>query len=361
MNGRERVIAALRHQAVDRVPYGEFAVDCDTVAAVLGRRTYLRNKAACQIAFWEGRRDEVAQSWREDFVAFYRKMDCFDILNVCATAAGLLPPKDYQPDPPRRIAKDTWEDRHGRIYKYSPITNDITCVHDPVAAARQWTVEEFDNAPPPRPPDPSVYEVVDALIAEFQGERFLCGHSGGEAGWLLLGGMERGLMMFIEKPEVVRAAIRAETRNANLRDDWAVRPGQDGVLWGADFAYRSGPLISPAMWRDFCLPAYKERTARLHERGQFVIKHACGNNLPLLEDFVAAGFDCYQSLQATAGVHLAELKPTWGRKICLWGGMPLEVLQSGTPAEVRAEVRRALEVAAPGNCLLYTSPSPRDS
>jgi len=353
LNSRERVIAALRHEPVDRVPYGEFSVDSDTVARVLGHETYLRNKAASQIALWEGRREEVAQSWREDFIAFYRKMDCFDILNCCSMAAGTLPPKGYTPNPPRKTGDDTWEDRQGRVYKYSPTTNDITCVHDPVAAARQWTVAEFDESPDPSPPDPSVYEVVDALLAEFRGERFLTGHSGSEAGWLLLGGMERGLMMFVEQPEVVRSAIRAETRHGNVRDTWAVRPGQDAAFWGADFAYRSGPFISPAMWREFCLPAYTERTARLHARGQFVLKHACGNNLPLLDGFVEAGFDCYQSLQSSAGVHLADLKPTYGRKMCLWGGMPLEVLQSGTPTQVRAEVRRALQVGTPGSGFIF--------
>ena len=353
MNGRQRIIAALRHEPVDRVPYGEFAVDYDTVAAVLGRPTFLRNKAGSQIALWEGRRAEVAQSWREDFIEFYRKMDCFDILNVCSMACGLLPPRDYQPDPPRRIDGETWEDREGRIFKFSPTTNDITCVHDPVSAALVWTVEEFETAPPPKPPDESVYEVVDALIAEFRGERFICGHSGEEAAWQLLGGMERGLMLFVEQPEVVRAAIRAAVRSAKVKDSWAIRQGQDGVIWGSDFAYKSGPLISPVLWHEMCFPAYKERTARLHARGQFVIKHACGNNLPLLDDFVAAGFDAYQSLQASAGVHLAELKPTYGRKLCLWGGMPLEVLQSGTTGEVRAEVRRALAVGPTGSGFIF--------
>lgn len=353
MNSRQRIIAALRHEPVDRIPYGEFAVDYDTVAAVLGRETYVRNKAASMIALWEGRRDEVAQSYLEDFKAFYRKMDCFDILNVCAMASGLLPPKDYEPDPPRKVDETTWEDRQGRVYKYSAATNDITCVHDPVAAARVWTVEEFDDAPPPEPPDPSVYEVVDALIAEFRGERFIAGHSGGEAGWVLLGGMERGLMAYVEQPEVVKAAIRNAVRQGNARDAWTIRDGQDGVLWGADFAYKSGPFISPKMWHEFCFPAYKERTEQMHRRGQFVLKHACGNNLPLLEDFVAAGFDAYQSLQATAGVHLADLKPTYGRKLCLWGGMPLEVLQSGTTDQVRAEVRKALDVGPPGGGFIF--------
>jgi len=353
VNSRQRVIAALQHQPVDRLPYGEFSVDFDTVSAVLGRETFLRNKAGSMIALWEGRRDEVAQSWREDFIEFYRKMDCFDILNVCAMAAGLLPPKDYQPAPPRKIDQGTWQDRQGRVFKYSSTTHDITCVEDPVARQGRWTVEEFDAAPPPQPPDPSVYEVVDALIAEFRGQRFLCGPSGGEAGWTLLGGMERGLMMFIEAPEVVKAAIRCNVRDGRVKDGWAIRDGQDGVLWGADFAYNAGPMISPAMWHEFCFPAYKARCGHLHQRGQFVLKHACGNNLPLLDDFVAAGFDAYQSLQATAGVHLDALKHDYGDRLCLWGGLPLEILQSGTADEVRAAVRQALEVGAPGSGFIF--------
>jgi len=354
VNSRERVTAALRHEPVDRVPYGEFAVDYDTVAAVLGRETFVRNKAGSMIALWEGRRDEVAQSWREDYIEFYRKMDCFDILNPAAMATSLLPPRGYDfSDSPTRVDAETWQDPEGRVYRYSSVTNDITCVDDPVARSRQWTVEEFDDAAPPEPADPSCYEVLDALIAEFRGDRFVCGHGGGEAGWILLGGMERGLMAFIEQPEVVKAAIRSAVRQANARDAWAVRDGQDGVVWGADFAYKAGPMISPAMWHEFCFPAYKERTERMHRRGQFVLKHACGNNLALLHDFVAAGFDAYQSLQATAGVHLADLKPAYGDALCLWGGMPLEVLQSGTADQVRAEVRKALEVGAPGSGFIF--------
>ncbi|HOI55762.1 MAG TPA: uroporphyrinogen decarboxylase family protein [Phycisphaerae bacterium] len=353
MNSRQRIVAALRHEPVDRIPYGEFAVDYDTVAAVLGRETFLRNKAGSTIAFWESRRDEVAQSWREDFIEFYRRMDCFDILNVAAMAGGLLPPKDYDPDPPRKIAPGTWQDRQGRVYKYSPTTNDITCVDDPVAREAVFTAAQFDNAPPRTRPDDSVYEVVDALIAAFRGERFLCGPSGGETGWTLVGGMERGLMMFIDQPDVVRAAIARATRDANAADAWAIRDGQDGAIWGADFAYKAGPMVSPAMWHEFCFPAYRERTERLHARGQFVLKHACGNNLPLLDDFVAAGFDCYQSLQATAGVHLDQLKASHGDRLCLWGGMPLEVLQSGTTDEVRAAVRQAVRVGAPGSGFIF--------
>jgi hypothetical protein len=56
MNSRERVLAVFRGQIPDRVPWGEFAVDFDTVERVIGRETFLRAKARSQIALWEGRR-----------------------------------------------------------------------------------------------------------------------------------------------------------------------------------------------------------------------------------------------------------------------------------------------------------------
>ena len=70
---------------------------------------------------------------------------------------------------------------------------------------------------------------MDALLAEFRGTRFLTGHSGGEAGWLLLGGMERGLMMFVEQPEVLGRRL-GEPEPRVERDPVRVDPGALGTV-----------------------------------------------------------------------------------------------------------------------------------
>ena len=96
MNSRERVLAALEHRPVDRLPLGFFAVDHDTVSRVLGRETFLRHKAKSQIALWEGRRAEVAQSWKEDTIEFYRRIGSYRYYSCkrhgfLGAAAGKLP------------------------------------------------------------------------------------------------------------------------------------------------------------------------------------------------------------------------------------------------------------------------------
>ncbi len=64
--------------------------------------------------------------------------------------------------------------------------------------------------------------------------------------------------------------------------------------------------------------------------------------------FVEIGYDCYQSIQPTADMDIAEVKKKYGRKIALWGGVPVEEMVGGTPEQVRRSVRRAMEVAKPG-------------
>jgi len=350
MNSRERVLAALEHRPVDRLPLGFFAVDHDTVSRVLGRETFLRHKAKSQIAMWEGRRAEVAQSWREDTIEFYRRMDLIDIIPASAMASSVLPPKNYQPERPEKIGEGNWRDREGRIFRYSPITDDITCIADPVLEKHSFNPKEFPIPEKIEPPDESCFEVVDSVIEAFRMERFVIGPSGNEAALVLLGdNYERGLLEFALNPEAVQAAHRRALALGELEDQFYIRPGQDAVLWGADFSYNSGPMISPETFREVCLPNIRQRTASVHRRNLKVIKHACGNNKLLLDYFIDAGYDCYQSIQKSAGMDMEELYSQYGKRLALWGGVEVENLFAGTAEDVRRDVRAVFRLAAEGN------------
>lgn len=352
MNSRERVLCVLEHKIPDRVPWGEYAIDYDTVEKILGHETYLRAKAKTQIALWEGRRDEVAQSWREDLIEFYKKLDFIDIINLSAMCTAMLPPKDYKPEKPKQIDENTWEFKDGRVYRYSPITGDITLIYDPNKWTREFKLEDFQYEEP-TPPDPSQFEVVDAVINEFRGKKFILGPDGGEVGFILLGDMERGLIEYVTNPEVVKRAIDVALYKANILDRYYIREGQDGVAWGTDFASNKGPFISPNMFREFCLPAIKERVKRVKSFGIKVLKHACGNNTLLMDMFIEAGYDAYQSIQETAGMDLKWLKEKYGDKIVLWGGVNVENLVSGTPDDVRRDARKAMEILKPGGGYIF--------
>ncbi len=364
MNSKERVVTVLNGRIPDKVPWGEWAVDFDTVEKILGHETYYRAKAKSQIAFWEGRRDEVVQSWIEDGIEFFRKMDCFDIVNIGAMASSVAPPKGYVPERPKNIDDTTWEYPDGRVYKYSEITADITKIHDPTVGKRSYTPADFDRKPDIDPPDESCFEVVDAFIDAFGADRFLMGPSGDEVGIYLLdgsfdeggGGFAHGLMQYIDNPETVKAAIRYEVAKNNVLDRHFIRRGQDAVAWGQDFASSAGPFISPDMFREFALPAIKARVRNVHEiYGIPVMKHACGNNNLLMDMFAEAGYDAYQSVQGSAGMDLGLIKSRYGDRFVCWGGISLESIVSGGAGDIRSEVRHAMETYKPGGRYIFGS------
>ncbi len=356
MDSKTRVKTTLNHEVPDKIPFGEFAIDFDTVEKLLGHETYVRAKAKSQIAFWEGRRDEVVQSWKEDGVALFKKLDFVDVILVNALSFGRVPPADYDPDPPKRLDETTWEDGEGRIFKLSEATMDITMVHDPKMWEREYRLGDYEGEPNVTPPDPSVFEVVDHLIEAFRDERYILGGSGHNVGMVMLGEMERALVEYMVNPDVVKAAGAFYYKQGVAEDEYLIRDGQDGVLWGQDYGYKTGPLISPEMFAEFVVPLTKKRVQDINTNfGLPVWQHACGNNWALLDMFVEMGFACYQSIQPTAEMDIREVKKQYGDKLCLWGGIPVEHLVDGTPEDIKKDVAYAVNSAKDGGGYIFGS------
>jgi uroporphyrinogen decarboxylase len=132
----------------------------------------------------------------------------------------------------------------------------------------------------------------------------------------------------------------------------------DVILFGDDLGGQGGPLISPAMYREF----FKERHARLFKRakelapGIRVLLHCCGGVRELLPDLIEAGLDAINPVQITcAGMDAAGLKRDFGRDLTFWGGGcdTRDILPNGTPGKIRDHVLRQLEILAPGGGYVF--------
>jgi uroporphyrinogen decarboxylase len=72
------------------------------------------------------------------------------------------------------------------------------------------------------------------------------------------------------------------------------------------------------------------------------------NCMPLLDVLAESGVDVLIGVDPAAW-DLTVAKQTLGGKVCLWGGVNGHLtVEQGSPEEVRAEVRRAMQVLAPG-------------
>ena len=353
MTSIERVRTTLRFQEPDKVPLALYVIDCDVAGAVLGRKTLIRDKAAQQIAFWEGRRDEVAEALKQDLVELFHKLDIYDC--IALRKMCYVPAKGYHPEAPRKIGDGLWEDRSGVRYKYSPLTNEIGTTGHPSNWDAEYTVDQFPLDPEVGPEDESVYEVYDYVLPRMPADKYILGPFPVATAQVLLGGYERGLVEVALHPEVVERAVQSGIARARKQQQLYRDRSAHGVLTENDFGHSTGTFVSPAHFRRLSLPAMKFNGESIHERGLDWFHHSCGDNKPIMDQFVEVGLDCLQSLQPQAGMTPAYVKQVSGNRLAAWGGVDVASLVAGTTDDVRRDVRTTMETAKAGGGLLLGS------
>ncbi|HHX45149.1 MAG TPA: methyltransferase [Chloroflexi bacterium] len=137
----------------------------------------------------------------------------------------------------------------------------------------------------------------------------------------------------------------------------AVGDAIDIIMFGDDLGMQTGPQISPRMYAEFFQPRQKQMWQRAKELADVrVMLHSCGGLYPLIPGLIDAGLDILQPVQTTcADMEPERLKREFGRDLCLWGGgsNTRDVLPYATPEEVADDVRRRVEVLAPGGGFVF--------
>ncbi len=127
--------------------------------------------------------------------------------------------------------------------------------------------------------------------------------------------------------------------------------GQIDILRAADdLGTQRGLFFSAGMFRTFVKPRLKKLVEMAHSHGVKFMFHSCGAIRPLIEDLIEIGVDILDPLQAAAeGMDPIVLKPMYGDRICLHGGICTQfLLPEGTPQEVQSEVCRRIEIFGRG-------------
>ena len=112
-----------------------------------------------------------------------------------------------------------------------------------------------------------------------------------------------------------------------------------------------GMGLSPKVFNEFVRP-YDQRLIDIAKRaGKLVMYHDCGLGNALLESFADMGIDYLEPLNpktASGDIDPADAKRRIGDRVCLRGGFNHELLSHGTGQEIREEVRNCLEALSPG-------------
>lgn len=125
----------------------------------------------------------------------------------------------------------------------------------------------------------------------------------------------------------------------------------DIVYVADDLGAQNGPLFSPQAYRKILKPRQKKLFETIkHGSDVKILYHTCGAVVEFIDDLAEIGVDILNPVQTSAaGMEAKILKARFGNKVCFWGGVDTQnTLPFGTPAQVKEEVKRCIDIFAPG-------------
>ena len=162
-------------------------------------------------------------------------------------------------------------------------------------------------------------------------------------------GVERALYLFYDDPELAHDIMEYRTRFMMRTMEKALREAKpDWVIFWEDMAYKTASLISPAMFREFMLPRYKRLADFVKSFGiDIMFVDTDGNVDELIPLFLEAGIRGIYPMEMNSGMDVSELRKKYGRELLMYGGVDKRALAEGQEA-IDKELEKCVPVALEG-------------
>ncbi|OGV50164.1 MAG: hypothetical protein A2017_18550 [Lentisphaerae bacterium GWF2_44_16] len=315
MNSYERVMAVLRGEIPDRVPYGEMFIDEKVINKIKPGMSY------------------------EDFID-YADID----IVTCLTVA----------EPPDKIqwvdkASGLWRDKWGALQKND---GDVVSVIQEPAVIN--SMEDLENYISPDPAKASVLESAAMLIKRFKGKRAIAvvGEEIFAPIQYMRAGLQNLVFDFYDRPELVHEMAQITTNYHVELYKKLIEMGVEIVFLGDDYAGKGGPMISPDHLEEFIMPGFRKVVKAIKDSGGYCIKHTDGDIWKIIRLFTDTGIDIMGPLESPY-MNLAEVRDRCN--VGVMGNVNVDLLGRGTSEEVKVATKKLIREVSPGGRFILSS------
>lgn len=326
MDSRERVFTALDHKQPDRVP-----VDFWAVSEVIDRL------------------------YKETGLKTETELHDFFEVDLCFAFPD-------EPGPTREYLSDgSFIDKMGTHRR--EVANQYSTYFEYASSPLGYIqkLEDFESYT--RWPDPKRFDWsgYSEKIGELNKRRIIKLHTGGlfEYAWALRG-YEPFMMDMALNPEIAHFIMdklcEYWIEYVSLAMD-AAGDKIDIVYTYDDIAAQNSLLMSPGMIEEFVLPYHRKLNKHIHSFGKLIKFHSCGAVYPVIQQLIDLPIEILNPLQPRAkDMDFARIKSEFGAQVSFHGGIDLqETMPKGSPDDVRAEVRHAVETLGAGGGYIMTT------
>lgn len=180
-------------------------------------------------------------------------------------------------------------------------------------------------------------------------------------------GTQEAIFMAMDEPARLHHCLEAIVKKTlRVTEMWKGTPA-DMVEVGGGAG--SNTVISPALFREFCLPYDRRQNALFHEAGLKIVYHLCGGLMQMLDLVVETGADGLETMTPPSmggDCDLREASRRVGDKLFFIGGFDQSAgFERGTPDVARRLVRECFEatrdhagyIVAPSDHFFFGDPA----
>lgn len=198
-----------------------------------------------------------------------------------------------------------------------PVLNDDTLV---IKDIEDW--KECVKAPEVVYSDEAWQPCIDAIKEMDRDNQFVTAFTGPGLFEKVhyLCGFENALMYLISDPEPMHDLI-------DFVKDWELKLAEQQIkhlhpevlFHHDDFGGQKSSIMSPEMFKEFIVPAYKEIYGYYRDNGVIIVHHSDSYAANLVPDMIDMGVQVWQGCMSTNNI--PELIKNYGDKLCFMGGI----------------------------------------
>lgn len=321
MTKKERVLCAINHKEADRIPKGELSIDTTLVNRLLNKE------------------------YPSDCFHLERDVQVRSLLNMDIINLGEWPCEELGED---GEGNKKFRSIYGEDYIFNGKSKHIV----------KPGIIDIEKAA--EYPVPDIKKCSGKIIEQYSKhtDLFIMAQIGGPISMIneMIGMEDYFIYSMVNTNEIIILAekiMEYEINKAKLFID----KGADAILIADDMAYNTGTFLQPELMRKIAFPFYKQAIKEIKRHKNIpVFLHTDGYIMSVMDDIVECGFDGLHSLQPSAGMDIAKVKKQYGDTLCLMGNIDLDyILSFGTPQEVIDNVKKTIDIAAPGGGFILSS------
>lgn len=328
MTSRERLMAALRHEPLDRVPISTH-----------------------ELVGWN------PDSWENQEPSYQRLMDFIrahtDCLYLCSA--------------PRRnrleeTTQETWDEGGShwtRTYVHTPLGDLRMTSRRDDGVHTNWRVERLLKTDEDiarylsipyelEPPDMSGFHAAQERL----GERGIMLFSVADPLCVVaeLFHFQDFLLRAFYQTEQIITLLDAVAPRVYEFLDAVLAQGAGPLIRIVGPEYATPPYLPPYFFRRFVVEYDRPMIERIHEYGRYARIHCHGRIRHVLDMIVEMGADALDPVEEppSGDIPLAEVKARCGDRLCLMGNLQLRDLETGAPEQMAEIVRETISAGKPG-------------